>query len=101
MTKLVFSTPPTREANFWLARIGVAKKTYLWRLGGSDNVLQNRACVKTMKIVRGSPLEIYGAYEAMCKLMPEVKNLDASNTFAASICKNGIRAREGLQTLKM
>ena len=37
----------------------------------------------------------------MSKWMPEVKNLNASNTFATSICKNGIRAREGLQTLKM
>ena len=38
------------------------KKTCLWRLGGSDNVLQNQERVKTMKIVRGSPCESHGVY---------------------------------------
>ena len=33
MTKLVFSTPPTREANFWLARIGVVEKNMSLALG--------------------------------------------------------------------
>ena len=62
MTKLIFLTPPTREADFWLARIGVVEKNMSLALGWQRQSAPKSRARENNEIVRGLPFEIRSAH---------------------------------------
>ena len=100
-TTLTSATPPAREAHFYARTIFADWKKCCCGVGGRDIAQWNRMRVKSIKIIRGLISHFASAFSNSSQLMPKVKNLNTSNTFAASTRKNSILAVEVLQKSKL